>query len=105
MQQLSESDEIQDKVNHCKAEMDKLCKELMAEEFLLVGQQEVGVFKYSTSKGMILLILLLKKNNPYVIKIVISLNKFMLNSILPPQQHRKRCPYLLASVSGHHQTV
>lgn len=37
--------------------MDKLCKELMAEEFLLVGQQEVGVSKASTSNGMILLIL------------------------------------------------
>lgn len=58
MQQLSETDEIKDKVNHCKAEMDKLCKELMAEEFLLVGQQEVGVSKASTSNGMILLILL-----------------------------------------------
>ncbi|XP_075880260.1 dynein regulatory complex subunit 3 isoform X2 [Nelusetta ayraudi] len=52
LQQLSESDEIKDKVNHCQAEMDKLCKELMAEEFLLVGQQEdiIKLFDHNISE-------------------------------------------------------
>lgn len=51
MKELSDSDQVKEKINHCRDEIDNLFKRLMAEEFLVVGQQEVGVSKSGLFKA------------------------------------------------------
>lgn len=50
MKELSDPDQVKEKINHCRNEIDNLFKRLMAEEFLVVGQQEVGVSKIGLFK-------------------------------------------------------
>lgn len=50
MKELSDPDQVKEKINPCRDEIDNLFKRLMAEEFLVVGQQEVGVFKVGLFK-------------------------------------------------------
>lgn len=50
MKELSDPDQVKEKINHCRDEIDNLFKRLMAEEFLVVGQQEVSVSKVGLFK-------------------------------------------------------
>lgn len=51
MKELSDPDQVKEKINRCRDEIDNLFKRLMAEEFSVVGQQEVGLSKSGFFKG------------------------------------------------------
>lgn len=51
MKELSDPDQVKEKINRSRDEIDNLFKRLMAEEFLVVGQQEVGVSRVGLFKG------------------------------------------------------
>lgn len=46
MQQISDPDQLRVKIQHCNNDMNQLCNSLMALEFQLVTQLEVGVAKH-----------------------------------------------------------